>query len=114
MAKINLEEPLPSTLRDNGLLNALRDTYNTFTQRREALGLSNPGTVERIKKEVDTDVFLTKHMFTGLKADLTKPFSLSPLFQLSHAFAIGSQQMPPYGLSAMFGPKGVGSLFPWP
>ena len=107
------EKSLPSALRDNGLVNALRDTYTTFTQRREALGLSNPGTVERLKKEVDTDVFLTKYMFTGLKADLTKPFSLSPLFQYSHAFAMGSQQMPPYGFSAMFGPKGVGLSFLW-
>ncbi|KAG8532055.1 uncharacterized protein KY384_003692 [Bacidia gigantensis] len=94
---------LPPFLSDNGLINLFRNTYTAFSKRREALGLSNPGPFDKIKREVDTDVFLTKFMFTGLKGELNKPLSISPLFQFSHAFALGSQQNPPYGFSAIYG-----------
>lgn len=102
-----METFLPPYLQENGVLKMLRETYTSFSQRREALGLSNPGTVDKIKREVDTDVFLTKYMFTGLKADFNRPLSMLPLFQYSHSFALGSQQIPPYGFSALFGTQGV-------
>ncbi|MCJ1258485.1 translocase of outer mitochondrial membrane [Lignoscripta atroalba] len=91
----------------NAVVSALRDTYLSFSERREALGLSNPGTVENIAREVQKDVFLTNFMFTGLRADLTKAFSVAPLFQVSHAFSMGSQGLPPYTFAALFGTSKV-------
>lgn len=95
------ESPL-AFLANNSVAAALADQYNAFSERREALGLSNPGTVDGIAREVQRDVFLTNQMFTGLRADLTKAFSMNPLFQVSHAFSMGSQ-MPPYAFAALFG-----------
>lgn len=89
--------------KENTVVAALRDTFLSFAERREALGLSNPGTVDNIAREVQKDVFLTNFMFTGLRADLTKVLSVSPLFQMSHAFAMGSQGQPPYAFAAMYG-----------
>lgn len=97
-------------LMNNAVVVALRDTYSSFSRRREALGLSNPGTVENIAREVQKDVFLTNSMFTGLRADLTKPFSVNPLFQVSHAFAMGSQGLPPYTFAALYGTSKVRDL----
>lgn len=65
--------------------------------------MSNPGTVENIAREVQRDVFLNNYTFSGLRADLTKPFSMAPLFQVSHAFSMGSQGLPPYTFAALFG-----------
>lgn len=89
--------------RSNGIMDTILDTYNTFQARREALGLSNPGTVDNIAKEVQRDVFLTNLTFSGLRAELSKSFSISPLFQVSHAFAQGSQQLSPYTFLALYG-----------
>lgn len=91
-------------LNDNAVAAALRDTYASFSERREALGLSNPGTVDNIAREVQKDVLLTNFMFSGMRADVTKVFSVSPLFRVSHAFAMGSQGgLPPYSFAALFG-----------
>ena len=101
----------PAFLKENALVSAIRRTYLTLSERREALGLSNPGTVENIAREVQKDVFLNNYMFTGLRADLTKPFSVSPLFHVSHAFAMGSQGLPPYTFAALYGtPKVCSNL----
>ena len=91
----------------NPFVTALRDTYLSFSARRDALGLSNPGTVENIDRETKKNVFLTNYMFSGLRADLTKPFSMTPLFQVSHAFSMGSQGLPPYNFTAMYGTNKV-------
>ena len=99
-------------LTGNSIVAALRDTYLSFSERRQALGLSNPGTIDGIAREVQRDVFLTNHMFTGLRADLTKIFSTAPLFQVSHAFAMGSQGLPPYSFAALYGTPKVSSLIP--
>ncbi|MCJ1395244.1 translocase of outer mitochondrial membrane [Xylographa bjoerkii] len=91
-------------LQDSAMMTAIRDTYIAFSERREALGLSNPGTVDNIAREVQKDVFLKNYMFTGLRADLTKPFSISPVFHVSHAFAMGSQEgLPPYTFATLYG-----------
>ncbi|KAI9844118.1 MAG: translocase of outer mitochondrial membrane [Sclerophora amabilis] len=90
-------------LSSNPVAESLRDVYLSYSDRREALGLSNPGTVEGIGREVQKDVLLSNYMFTGLRADLTKAFSVAPLFQISHAFAMGSQALPPYTFAAMYG-----------
>jgi mitochondrial import receptor subunit TOM40 len=96
-----------SAVSNNALASALKDTYSAFQARREALGLSNPGTVENVAKEVQRDVFLNNLSFSGLRADLTKAFSVSPLFQVSHAFSQGSQQIPPYAFLALYGTNKV-------
>lgn len=94
-------------MRNNAIFAILRDTYSSFSERRKALGLSNPGTVDNIAREVQKDVFLTNSMFTGLRADLTKPSSFDPLFQVSHGFAMGSQGLPPYTFVALYGTSKV-------
>ncbi|OCK85653.1 hypothetical protein K432DRAFT_421588 [Lepidopterella palustris CBS 459.81] len=87
----------------NAVVSRLRDVYTSFAERREALGLSNPGSVENIAKEVQRDVFLNNLTFSGLRADLTKAFSVAPLFQVSHALSMGSQGLPPYAYAALYG-----------
>jgi mitochondrial import receptor subunit TOM40 len=108
---LDTDSPL-AFLYSNAVTTALLDTYQTFSEKREALGLSNPGTVDSIAREVQRDVFLTNYTFTGLRADLTKAFSMSPLFQVSHAFSMGSQGLPPYTFAALYGANRVwlGSL----
>jgi mitochondrial import receptor subunit TOM40 len=91
-------------LTDNAVWSTLRDTFNVFSERRDALGLANPGTVENIAREVQKDVLLSNFMFTGFRADVTKVFSMTPLFRISHAFAMGSQGgAAPYSFAAMYG-----------
>lgn len=96
-----------SFLKNNAVIATLRDTYSFFSRRRAALGLSNPGTVDNISREVQKDVFLTNFMFTGLRADLTRPFSVNPMFQVMHAFAMGSHGLPPYSFVALYGTSKV-------
>ncbi|KAL6719590.1 translocase of outer mitochondrial membrane [Lecanora helva] len=98
---------LPPYLQHNAVVRAFQDTYRSFSERRAALGLSNPGPVENVAREVQKDVFLNNLMFTGLRADINRPLSVSPLFQYSHAFAMGSQGLPPYGFSAIYGTQAV-------
>jgi len=100
------ESPL-AFLKNNAITTALLDTYHTFSEKREALGLPNPGKVDDIAREVQREVFLTNYTFTGLRADLTKAFSIAPLFQVSHAFSMGSQGLPPYTFAALFGTNKV-------
>ncbi|EAU33425.1 mitochondrial import receptor subunit tom-40 [Aspergillus terreus NIH2624] len=94
----------PSFLTDNSVAAALKDAYSSFSERRAALGLPNPGTVDNIAREVQKEVLLSNFMFSGLRADLTKVFGMSPLFRVSHAFSMGSSgNLPPYAFSAMYG-----------
>ena len=95
-----------SIFLDNPVASAISDAVASFSERRAKLGLSNPGTVENIAKEVQRDVFLTNSMFTGLKADLTKAFSMNPLFQVSHQFAVGDR-LSPYTFAALYGTNKV-------
>ncbi|KAL9108946.1 MAG: hypothetical protein Q9227_006342 [Pyrenula ochraceoflavens] len=88
---------------DNAIVSTLKGYYTSFAKRREALGLSNPGTVEGISREVQRDVLLSNLMFSGLRADATKVFSINPLFRIQHGLAMGSQALPPYTLTALFG-----------
>ncbi|KAI8965726.1 eukaryotic porin-domain-containing protein [Daldinia sp. FL1419] len=100
-------EPLPlGFLTSNPLANAISDAYKSFSDRRAKLGLSNPGTVETIAKEVQREVSLANYMHTGIRADLTKAVSLSPLFQVSHQFAMGEHQNP-YAFAGLFGTNKV-------
>nr|POF14297.1 mitochondrial import receptor subunit tom40 [Quercus suber] len=97
---------LPPT-KTNSALDPILDLYNAFAERREALGLSNPGTVDAIAKEVQRDVFLTNQTFSGLRAELNKSFSIAPLFQISHAFSSGSQMLSPYTFLALYGTNNI-------
>ncbi|KAB8360942.1 hypothetical protein FH972_024674 [Carpinus fangiana] len=92
-----------SSLWHNPITAAANDAYQAFSERRAALGLSNPGTVEGISREVTRDVFLNNSMFTGFRADFTKAFSAAPLFQTAHNFTMGSGGMPPYSFAALYG-----------
>lgn len=94
----------------NGLVSRIKGLYNTFHLQRSALGLSNPGTVEGVSREVTRDVFLTNSMFTGLRADITKVFSINPVFHTSHAFSVGSQGLPPYTFVSTYGTDRVSCI----
>ncbi|MCJ1312785.1 translocase of outer mitochondrial membrane [Agyrium rufum] len=89
--------------RDNSFMAGISDFYSAFAERRRALNLPYPGTVDNVAREVQKDVFLTNSMFTGLRADITKMLSMSPIFQVSHAFAMGSQALPPYTFAVLYG-----------
>ncbi|KAI1099867.1 eukaryotic porin/Tom40 [Jackrogersella minutella] len=93
-------------LTANPIANVLSDAYKSFSERRVRLGLSNPGTVETIAKEVQREVSLANYMHSGIRADLTKAVSLSPLFQVSHQFAMGEHQNP-YAFAGLFGTNKV-------
>jgi mitochondrial import receptor subunit TOM40 len=87
-----------------------QNVYAAFQERRETLGLSNPGTVESIAREVQRDVFLNNSSFSGLRAELTKAFSAAPLFQVAHSLSMGSQVMPPYSYMVLYGSPRVRRL----
>ena len=80
----------------------VKDIFNKIYQSRANLGLPNPGTTENINKEVSRDVLLTPFFFTGLKADVSKSFSLQPVFQVSHALALGSPVLPNYAFGSAY------------
>lgn len=100
-----------SFLTENPITTALASLNGSFQERRQALGLKNPGTVENVSREVSKDVFLNNHTFTGMRADMMKSFSMNPVFQLSHAFTMGAQGLPPYTFAAIFGNDKVGHCF---
>ena len=87
----------------NPFTRTLQNAYVSFKERRAALGLTNPGTVEGVAREVQRDVLLNNMMFSGFRADLTKAFSTAPLFQTAHNFTMGAQGMPPYSFAALYG-----------
>ena len=87
----------------NPVYSSIRNTFKGFSERRESIGLKNPGTVEGLAKEVQRDVLLNSMSFSGLRADLTKAFSISPMFHIQHALSSGSQALPPYTFNAMYG-----------
>ena len=97
------QQAIADIISHNGVFARFHDVYAAFHERREALGLSNPGTVENIAKEVQRDVFLNNLSFSGLRAELTKAFSAAPLFQTSHSLSMGSQMQPPYAFTALYG-----------
>ena len=97
-------------LTDNIIALTLKDSYANIAERRKALRLENPGTVDNISREVQKDVLLSNFMFTGLRCDLQKIFSVAPLFRIQHGLATGSQALPPYQLLALFGNSNVSGL----
>ncbi|KAG8929616.1 translocase of outer mitochondrial membrane [Tulasnella sp. 419] len=80
----------------------LTNAYAKFSNWRASLGLSNPGTVESLTKEVK-QTHLTNYIFDGARADLTKQLSADPAFQVTHSFALASQNsLPSYNFGAVF------------
>lgn len=108
MASIEDSSPL-GFLFNNVVTASLLNKYQAFHEMREYLDLPNPGTTERIDGEVKSGVFTTGHMFQGLRAEITKPFSMSPLFQVAHSFSMGSN-LPAYNFAALYGTNNVSSL----
>ena len=96
-----------SFLTDNAIAATISDTYSGLSARRKLLGLENPGTVDNIAREVQKDVLLSNFMFSGLRCDFQKVFSINPLFRLQHGFAMGSQALPPWQLMALYGNSDV-------
>jgi len=94
-------------LTDNVIAAVITDMYSSLSEKRKLLGLENPGTVDNIAREVQKDVLLSNFMFSGLRCDLQKVFSISPLFRLQHGFAMGSQALPPWQLMALYGTSNV-------
>lgn len=86
----------------NPVFSYINDVYITIGEHRKSLGLTNPGTIENLNKEVSRDVFLNQYFFTGLRADLNKAFSMMPAFQTSHTLSIGSNVLPAYAFSALY------------
>lgn len=97
----------PSIWETNPVLSPFNSLYTSIAARRSALNLTNPGTIENLNKEVSKDVFLNNYFFSGLRADLSKPLSMNPAFQVSHSFAIGSPVMPAYGFAAFYATDNV-------
>ncbi len=93
-------------LRNNALFSTVADVWGSFHERRSRLGLSNPGTIENLAREVQRDVLLNNFMFSGIRADLTKVFGINPLFQVSHQFAMGDR-INPYTFAALYGTSKV-------
>ena len=88
-------------------ISPLTDAFERITQWKTDLGLPHPGTVENLQKEVKS-THLTNYMFDGARADLTKSLSASPLFQVTHSFALGSQTLPSsYNFGAVFASQNV-------
>lgn len=65
--------------------------FEKFAAFKEALHLQFPGSVENLHKE-SKNVANLSHFFEGGKADLSK--GLSPNFQISHSFFMGSATLP--------------------
>jgi len=106
MAEVIDEKPkgsLSDFFTSNALVSRASSAISAFQEKRQALGLSNPGSLDNISKEVDRDVFLNNFSFTGLRADITKSFGVNPLFHISHQLSTGSPAQPPYAFSALYG-----------
>jgi mitochondrial import receptor subunit TOM40 len=97
-------------LTDNAIASTISDAYSSLQTKRKALGLENPGTVENIHREVQREVLLSNYMFSGLRCDLQKMFSISPLFRMQHGFAIGSPALPSWQMISIYGTSSVRTI----
>ncbi|KAG0294957.1 translocase of outer mitochondrial membrane [Dissophora globulifera] len=81
----------PVSAAPAGLLDQAKAAFAKVNQFREDLNLPNPGTYEGVSREVK-NTFLTNHVFDGARCDITKV--LTPNFQVTHSFAMGSAAAP--------------------
>ncbi|KAJ1309480.1 hypothetical protein OPQ81_006255 [Rhizoctonia solani] len=78
------------------------NAYGRFASWKAGLGLTNPGTVENMQKDVKM-THTTNHLFDGARADLSKALSFNPAFQVTHSFNLASYNNPPtYNFGAVF------------
>ncbi|KAK7533422.1 eukaryotic porin family protein [Phyllosticta citricarpa] len=103
MASIEKAGTALDVLTNNSVYKKLQGYYNAYSEKRESLGLPNPGTIENIAKEVQRDVLTNNHSFSGLRAEFTQAFSVAPMFQVCHALSMGSQQLQPYQYMVLYG-----------
>lgn len=68
----DLTRPSSPPASTNVLFDTVSGLYHSFQDRRKALGLTNPGTVDNIAAETQRQVFLTNQTFSGLRAELNK------------------------------------------
>ncbi|GMM29066.1 Tom40 protein [Martiniozyma asiatica (nom. inval.)] len=90
----------PSFWSTNPLSRFVSAVQHTVLEHRHSLDLVNPGLMENINKEVTKDVFLDMYSFQGLRADITKTFSMNPVFQVAHGFTMGAKT-PAYTLTSV-------------
>lgn len=95
------QDEQPGFWSSNPIFQFVNNVATSISQHRQSLDLINPGTIENLNKEVEKDVFLTQYEFTGLRADLSKTFSMKPMFQVSHSFSTGGKS-PAYAFAGMF------------
>ncbi|KAI0341769.1 mitochondrial import receptor subunit TOM40 [Trametopsis cervina] len=105
LASVPKDSYSPPPAQSSSLLSAfapVTNVYSRFASWRKALDLPQPGTIENIQKEVRS-THLTNFFFDGARADLTKAMSMSPMFQVTHSFALGSQTAPSsYNFGAVY------------
>jgi len=100
-------ESMKSFFFTNPVVVAFADAMNSFSERRAKLGLPNPGTVENLAREVQNNTLIQPgYMFSGVKGEITKIFSTSPYFQVSHQFSM-EERNSPYTFSTLYGTNKV-------
>ncbi|KAF8976422.1 translocase of outer mitochondrial membrane [Entomortierella lignicola] len=81
----------PVEAAPSGLLGQIKDAFAKVNKFRDDLNLPHPGTFEGVNREV-RNTFLNNHVFEGARCDITKV--LTPNFQVTHSFAMGSAGAP--------------------
>ncbi|KAF2669882.1 mitochondrial import receptor subunit [Microthyrium microscopicum] len=94
-------------ITSNAVVQRATEVISSLQEKRKTLGLSNPGNIDRIAREVENEVLLNNYSFTGLRADITKSVGNAPLFQVSHQFSTGSQMQMPYNFALLYGTPNV-------
>ncbi|WFD30681.1 translocase of outer mitochondrial membrane [Malassezia sp. CBS 17886] len=84
------------------IVRPVSETIAQMKDIRRRLDLPNLGTVEKLQNEVKA-VQTGNYLFEGARADLTKALSMSPIFQVSHAFSLGAQGKNTYNFGAVYG-----------
>jgi mitochondrial import receptor subunit TOM40 len=100
------EQPTPKSAYLSAI-SPLTNVWNRYSEWRTGFGLPNPGQVEHLQKEIKATL-ATNFLFEGGRADLTKSLSMSPAFQVTHSFALGSQATPSsYNFGAVFANENI-------
>ena len=117
------ETPAASTSKTGalGAFSPVTNVFNRFASWRASLGLTSPGSIERLATEsksmlscyytaydLNTNMFLLidtiiSNPLDGARADLSKILSVEPAFQVTHSFQLASQTQPSaYYLSTVY------------
>ncbi|KAG0000788.1 translocase of outer mitochondrial membrane [Entomortierella chlamydospora] len=82
---------VPVEAAPSDLLGQVKDAFAKVNKFRDDLNLPHPGTYEGVNREV-RNTFLNNQLFDGARCDITKV--LTPNFQVTHSFAMGSVGAP--------------------